>query len=200
MKFLNLLKKLPIDLGQGEYRDRTKGKKIAMRLIGDIGGTALDVGCREGHQTLKLESMGFEVTSIDIEKSFHRCIIMDAEKELPLPDESFDLVWCSEVIEHLEDPAASIEELRRILKPGGRLIITTPNSYFWLFRILGLMGIPPAKVQHPGHKHFFHYRSIRELFPYSVVYGYFPYVILKFRIRHLVGLLSPTFVVMESKS
>jgi SAM-dependent methyltransferase len=197
MNLINSLKKLPIDLGQGNLRRKTKGKEIALSLIGRTRGTALDVGCREGHQTRLLESMGFIVTPIDVVKEFEQCIIMDANNNLEFRDNEFDLIWCSEVIEHLDDPAKSVSEFRRVLKNSGRLIITTPNSYCWIFRLFSLFGLTPDKLQHPGHKHFFSYKNIRELFPHGEIYGFFPYVLVKFRIRRLVGALSPTFVVME---
>jgi ubiquinone/menaquinone biosynthesis C-methylase UbiE len=51
---------------------------------------------------------------------------------LPLPDESFDCVILSEVIEHLAAPEVSILEAARVLRPGGRLLVTTPNYHsFW---------------------------------------------------------------------
>ena len=51
---------------------------------------------------------------------------------LPLPDNSFDCIILSEVIEHLEAPQVSIREARRVLRPGGRLLLTTPNyQSFW---------------------------------------------------------------------
>ena len=197
MNIIDLLKKLPVDLGQGTVRRRTKGKEIAVNLIGDTMGKALDIGCREGYQTRLLEDMGFNVTSIDVTKDFDNCIIMDANDTLEFGDNEFDLVWCSEVIEHLEDPVKSLSEFRRVLKQSGKLIITTPNSYCWVFNLFSLFGLTPDKLQHPGHKHFFNYKDMQELFPNADIYGFFPYILVKFRIRHFVGLLSPTFVIME---
>ncbi|MEZ4465492.1 MAG: class I SAM-dependent methyltransferase [bacterium] len=65
--------------------------------------------------------------------------VVDANAPLPFKTGSFDLVWCSEVIEHLADPAFSLKELVRVTRPGGELILTTPNSYMVLFRALALV-------------------------------------------------------------
>jgi 2-polyprenyl-3-methyl-5-hydroxy-6-metoxy-1,4-benzoquinol methylase len=52
----------------------------------------------------------------------------DLNHPLSLPDRSFDLIAAIEVIEHLENPRATIREMARLLAPGGRLVITTPNQ------------------------------------------------------------------------
>jgi SAM-dependent methyltransferase len=50
--------------------------------------------------------------------------------EIPLPDASMDAILCTEVIEHVVDPMAVLAEFRRLLKPGGRLLLTAPQSSF----------------------------------------------------------------------
>jgi SAM-dependent methyltransferase len=55
------------------------------------------------------------------------CDRIDANRPLPYEDGSIDTIVCIEVIEHIEDPFRLIREMHRILKPGGRLIVTTPN-------------------------------------------------------------------------
>lgn len=195
MGLIDLLKKIPIDLGQGSVADYTEGKQIAMRLVPDgQGRKALDLGCRAGVQTRWLRERGYEVTSIDVEKLFDDALVVNANERLPFEDESFDLVWSSEVIEHLEDPAFSLAELRRVTKPGGELILTTPNSYALLFRFISLFGLTPQRIQRKDHLHFFSEKDIRELAPDAEVYGYFPYMWIKRTIRGAVGHLSPTFV------
>jgi SAM-dependent methyltransferase len=50
-----------------------------------------------------------------------------SNENLPFPDESFDLVTCTEVIEHLEHYRSTLRDIHRALKPGGTLVLTTPN-------------------------------------------------------------------------
>jgi SAM-dependent methyltransferase len=203
--FVRLAKKLPIDLAQAELNETTKGKLIALDLVPRLAEaergsqTALDVGCRAGNQTRWLESIGYTVTSIDVEKTFDKCIIVDADKRLPFDDNSFDLVWCSEVMEHLRDPEFSANEIRRILKDGGMMILTTPNTYFWLMRPLHLIGLTPDKLQNDDHKQFFSMRDICRLFPNAEIFGYFPYMLIKRKIRCCLGPLTPTFVICERR-
>lgn len=199
--WIQLAKRVPLDLGQGNLRTTTKGKLIARELVPAArpGAVALDLGCREGDQTRWLEQRGYRVTSVDVDKLFDAAQIVDANNPLPFPDRSFDLVWCSEVIEHLREPAFSIAEMRRVLKPKGVLVVTTPNSFAWFYRVLAALGHHPAKLQHPGHLHFFDLHTIRSLFPTARLYGYFPYAVIKPRITAGLSLLTPTFVIHEDK-
>ncbi len=200
MSLLGLLKKVPIDLGQGNLRFTTQGKVIAMALVGEGSNkTALDVGCREGYQSQWLKSKGYQVTSIDIEKNYDQCQLVNVDEGLPFADASFDLIWCSEVIEHLHYPEKAKNEFWRVLKPGGQVIITTPNSYFWLMRLLNFFGLTPQKLQNPDHKQFFSFKDIKALFPEADFYGFFPYIFIKRKITKGIGILSPTFVISLSK-
>jgi len=192
---LDYLKKLPIDFGQGDLKFTTKGKLIALDLIKNgLGKTALDVGCREGVQTKWLEKKGYQVTPIDIKKVFRKCIIVDLNEKLLFNDESFDLIWCSEVIEHLNNPAFTMSELMRILKPEGEMILTTPNSYSWIF----IFGLLAKRMQRKDHKQFFGMKDIKNLFPKAEIYGYFPYFgKFRYKINKGIGILSPTFIIFS---
>ncbi len=194
---INLLKKIPIDLGQGAVAETTEGKQIALRLVPDgHGRTALDLGARAGHQTRWLESRGYTVTSVDVEPLFDGCMAIDANGKLPFEADQFDLIWSSEVIEHLKDPNHSLTELRRVTKTGGDIILTTPNSYMWLFKLISLVGLTPERIQREDHLHFFDLDDIKGLAPDADLYGYFPYTWVKRTLRDdgLIGKLSPTFV------
>ena len=94
----------------------------------------------------------------------------------------------------LQDPAKSLAELRRVTRPGGELVLTTPNSYALLFRFIALFGLTPQRIQRKDHLHFFDADDIGRLCPDADVYGYFPYMLVKRTIRGAIGALSPTFV------
>jgi len=195
---VQLLKKIPVDFGQATLKHRTKGKLIALSLVPTGPGKALDVGCRDGYYSKVLKQKKYTVTSVDIECHYEKCQRVDANKPLPYSDNFFDVIWCSEVIEHLEKPDRIIQEFKRVLKAEGVAILTTPNSHFWLYKILALFGLTPKKVQNPGHLHFFGEQDIRAFNP-DKLYGFFPYLILKFRIINMLNLLTPTFVFVIKK-
>lgn len=88
---------------------------------------------------------------------------MDVERPLEFSDVSFDLVLCSEVIEHLTAPERLVGEVFRVLVPGGTLVLSTPNSAFWVYRVLAAMGWTPSEFQHPKHLQFFSRRSLRRV-------------------------------------
>jgi SAM-dependent methyltransferase len=199
-RLIELAKCIPIDLGQGAVAEWTQGKQIALGLVPPgKGRRAVDVGARKGHQTRWLEARGYDVTAIDLTSSFDGCMAVDVNEGLPFGDSTFDLLWCSEVIEHLKEPARAMDEFRRVVRPGGDIILTTPNSYAWLFRILALFGLTPQRIQRPDHLHFFDLGAVRRLAPEASIYGYFPYTLVKLRISRGVGALSPTFVIHINK-
>jgi 2-polyprenyl-3-methyl-5-hydroxy-6-metoxy-1,4-benzoquinol methylase len=197
-RLLSWVKRLPVDLGQGTYRHTTRSKQLAFQLAGKgQGRRALDLGCGDGFWAGRLQGHGWRVTAADIAPSFPGSVQVDAEKSLPFAGATFDLVWLTEVLEHVRNVSGLLEELRRVVTPGGRLIITTPNSAFWLYSVMGLFGITPAQIQNPAHQQFFSRADIRRLFPKSQLYGFFPYNLIKLRISRGVGLLSPSFIIVE---
>lgn len=69
--------------------------------------------------------------------------VCDATEHLPFDSGSFDVVTCGEVIEHVVDTDGLLDEMRRVLKPNGLLIVTTPNLAYVPNRLLLLAGIQP---------------------------------------------------------
>ena len=128
----------------------------------------LDIGCGSGANSLVLARKGHHVHGVDIsEVAIQQYCrhgfdgrVADIEAGFDYGDASFDLVFCSEVIEHLTVPEVLASEINRILKPGGQLVLSTPNSAFWLYRLLGLFGYTVSELQHPKHFQFFSRRSL----------------------------------------
>jgi 2-polyprenyl-6-hydroxyphenyl methylase/3-demethylubiquinone-9 3-methyltransferase len=111
------------------------------RLIskGSPKGTALEVGCGTGAITPALLNRGLTVTIGDIsaklaETTAARYGVTGVECDataIPFPDKSVDLVLSSEVIEHVPDPRRALQEMCRVLKGEGLLIVTSPNKLWF---------------------------------------------------------------------
>ena len=102
------------------------------------GTRVLDVGCGEGRFAAALAQAGARVVGIDVaEEPLRRARERHPGLELrrvredeawPFDESSFDLVWAGEVIEHVADTAAWLSELRRVLRSGGSLLLSTPQT------------------------------------------------------------------------
>jgi SAM-dependent methyltransferase len=116
------------------------------------GGAVLDVGCG-GRPYEDLFPAG-AYTGIDVEQSGRSADYKLADLyfdglSIPFADAGFDCVICTQVLEHSIDPDALLREMRRVLRPGGRLLITVP--FMWGlhevpfdFRRYSLFGLPRA--------------------------------------------------------
>jgi ubiquinone/menaquinone biosynthesis C-methylase UbiE len=95
-------------------------------------GTLLDVPTGEGALAARLIEAGFEVSCCDLYPEIFRLEDVeihegDLDAELPFADQSFDYVTCLEGLEHIENPQQAIREFARVLRPGGRVIVSVPN-------------------------------------------------------------------------
>ena len=107
------------------------------RLLGDLCGLrALDLGCGSGTYAIRLAGRGAQVTALDLSPTMLRVVrdrpdssgplpdllIADIASELPFSDARFDLVFTATVLHYVNDLAAVMVAIARVLKPGGRLI------------------------------------------------------------------------------
>jgi SAM-dependent methyltransferase len=113
--------------------------KIASLLPG--GARILEIGAGTGKQALELQRRGFNVTAIEIADSgyaAHRIFpITDYDgRTIPLPDASVDVVFSSNVLEHVPDLACTHAEIRRVLVPGGICLHILPTHTWRLWTTL----------------------------------------------------------------
>ncbi len=95
-------------------------------------GCLLDIPAGEGALAWQLSKLGYQVTGGDVDPSFFKvrsipCIFIDMNRRFPIDDSQFDFVSCIEGIEHVQDQFHFVRECGRILKPGGHLVVSTPN-------------------------------------------------------------------------
>ncbi len=107
------------------------------RLVGEADARRgvlriLDAGTGHGALAQRLHEQGFQVAACDLFPERFRYAPVefrqaDLTQHLPYADASFDVVIAIEVMEHLLDHLTFVRECHRVLKPGGRLVISTPN-------------------------------------------------------------------------
>ena len=134
---------------------------LAVRLLAPAlaaaGGRLLDVGCGSGLMLAALDrahglaGRGWSLCGVDysahaleaagdLPYAFARC---NLEEGIPHGDGAFDVVYAGEVIEHVYSPDRLLAECRRVLRPGGHLLLTTPNLQAWYNRVLFAAGVQP---------------------------------------------------------
>jgi len=130
-------------------------------LISQTPGTVLDVGCGSGYlaHLIKKENPQFTVHGFDVStealkqaKALDKKYTMNINHDkIPEDDNTYDIVACSEVLEHLVNVRHCLKEIGRVLKNSGKLVVTVPNFSFWKFRSDSLMGRVPYVVSDEMH-------------------------------------------------
>jgi SAM-dependent methyltransferase len=122
------------------------------------GGRLLDAGCGNGSFLYYMREYGWEVYGEEISQSAAAYARQELDLEVRVgelqdvafPSQHFDAVTMWNVLEHLYDPAATLVEVRRILKPEGLLVIAVPNLASWDARVFG-----PAWVGYDVPRHLY---------------------------------------------
>lgn len=130
-------------------------------------GSCLDVGCGDGSFLVVLRQLGWDVTGVEpdtqaaalAQEYFGLKVINDDIVSANLPANTFDLVRLNHVIEHLHDPDQTLKESYRLLKPGGRLLVLTPNTGGWGYR--GVYHSHWLHLDPPRHLCLFNAETLR---------------------------------------
>ncbi len=149
------------------YPANTVDRRASQRLLNatlplfepDPDGTLLDIGCHNGDKTVQVGRLiGAQVViGIDFaspalagaRSQGVRTVAIDLNQDtpLPFPGATFDCIYVGEVIEHVFSPDLILREIRRLLKPGGYAVITTPNLASWRNRLALLVGWQPFATE-----------------------------------------------------
>lgn len=160
--------------------------------------TILDLGCGMGGLVVRLQQEGCKVFGVDycfdycvitrlrgMRYGFQSQVVNGAAEWLPLKDQSVDIIFCYEVIEHIFDPLAMLREIHRVIRPNGLVFITVPNRwtlYDYHYHLWGINYLPrpwaewvikalgrdkgedtSAGVQKLSDMHYFSHRAFTKL-------------------------------------
>jgi SAM-dependent methyltransferase len=116
-----------------------------LRLAGDVTGKrVLDAGCGHGPLMADLRERGADVVGFDLSPAMVGIArerlgsdadvrVADLSEPLPYDDDEFDVVTCSLALHYVQDWAPALAELRRVLKPGGQLVISIIHPFVYAF-------------------------------------------------------------------
>ena len=129
----------PIEYG---YTGIAKRLNLMRRFAGWQGKHVLDVGCGTGAYTLEIAREASSVFGIDITQGFLRAfqshltnanhirIAQSASEHLPFADNSFDIIICIETLEHVTSERHTLQDMRRVLRDDGVLLLAIPNKRY----------------------------------------------------------------------
>lgn len=139
----------------------------------------LDIGCHDGRLLSLIENKnnnfyGLDASDYAVEESSKKGIkvkkfYFDGKSEIPFSNNFFDLINAGDIIEHIYDTDFFLKEIRRLLKPNGYFLISTPNIASFGRRILLLFGInpfietSPNEAESSGHIRYFTFKTLKRI-------------------------------------
>lgn len=140
---------------------------MAMWLPWQPGGKLLEIGCGNGDRLALLQDLGWTVTGVEPDASATKMasargldVLSGELSSLEFPAGSFDAILMSHVIEHVPDPQETIRECHGLLRPGGTLILLTPNTNSLGHRLFDRNWL---HLDSPRHLHLFNCRNLPKL-------------------------------------
>ncbi|MFO7848382.1 MAG: class I SAM-dependent methyltransferase [Spirochaetia bacterium] len=150
------------------YRDLDYRREPGEQENGEQGkGWFLDIGCATGMLLEKMKKRGWRERGVEVCTHSAEYGIKERGVDIHIgtleaagfASEKFDLVHASHLIEHLTDPVGFLTETRRVLRPGGRAILTTPNAAGLQARLFGRKW----RSAIADHMHLFSYRTLKRM-------------------------------------
>ena len=147
--------------------DAIAGDAMFLQAPPSGNGRLLEIGSGDGRMLEKMQNRGWDVTGIEFDPE---CVVRARARgltcygqdvrELTLTENSFDAIYMGHVVEHLHDARSLFIECHRILRPGGRLVIVTPNAAGWGHRHYGKDW---RGLETPRHLQLFSPQGLRQL-------------------------------------
>ena len=138
---------------------RTRARRALKHVVGK-NLEVLNLGCGPGYDSHEFVKAGHHVTGVDFQqhlvnfslknKNQQEALVADLNEKFPFADAKFDLIFCSEVVEHLPIIDDFLEECSRVLKKNGTMLFTTNNPAYVKHRIRLLFGNADF-FSHPTH-------------------------------------------------
>jgi SAM-dependent methyltransferase len=124
-----------------------------LKLLSSASGRLLDVGCGASPYRHLVDDRRFEYTGVDIQDAakfgYERPNVVPYDgKHLPFETASFDAILCTEVLEHVEQPAVLVGEMHRVLKPGAVALVTVPWSARYHYVPWDFHRFTPTALEH----------------------------------------------------
>lgn len=133
--------------------------RLLDRVRNGVKGELLEIGSAKGYFLSKAKAAGYEIHGLELNQmnyEYSRRLLgstilgkdlLDAKFE----DGRFDVVYMRDVIEHIPDPAAFLQEVNRVLKPGGMVFLDTHNVDGWIYKIARERHTVFFGFEHPNH-------------------------------------------------